>query len=350
MKNVCSSYGVCLILCTVFSLAACQKTSERNVKPAFYHWKSTLNISKQEEIYLKTISTHRIYLRFFDVDWDGTTDQPLPIAELEIKSDLSDSIEIVPTVFITNRTFLNLPANEVSELVNHVVEKILKITSNFLSHQIREIQFDCDWSPKTQLKYFTFLKEIRSKIQRKSILLSSTIRLHQIKFFEKTGVPPVDRGVLMFYNMGNVEDVNAKNSILDLSIAKQYLENFENYPLAIDVALPIFSWGVLIREGRMINLINNLQASDLKDELRFLKIDETHFEIIKSTYLQGHYLYKGDVLRLEMALNESLQESADLLSNLIQNTDLTVIFYHLDSIAINNYPHEILEDICNRFR
>jgi len=51
-----------------------------------------------------------------------------------------------------------------------------------------------------------------------------------------------------------------------------------------------------------------------------------------------------------MAPINLLQESADLLSNLVANEDLTVIFYHLDSIAINNYPHEILEDICNRFR
>jgi len=154
----------------------------------------------------------------------------------------------------------------------------------------------------------------------------------------------------MFYNMGNVEDVNAENSILDLSIAKQYLGNFEKYPLSIDVALPIFSWGVLIREGKMIKLINNLQASDLQDNLRFLKIDENHFEIIKSTYLQGYYLYKGDVLRIEGAPIKLLQQSAELLNSVVSNSELMVIFYHLDSIAINNYPHETLEDICNRFR
>ncbi len=350
MKNMFSRSCFCLALCFVFLLVACHKPAEKKVKSAIYHWKSTLDISKGEESYLKAISAHRIYLRLFDVDWDATAKQPLPIAELEVKTILSDSIEIVPTVFITNRTFFNLPEKEVSKLADHVFEKIFQITSNFPGHQVKELQFDCDWSSKTQSKFFEFLKEIKLRAQKKSILLSSTIRLHQIKFFERTGVPPVDRGVLMFYNMGNVEDIDAENSILDLSIAKQYLENFENYPLAIDIALPIFSWGVLIREGKMINLINNLQASDLKDELLFLKIDETHFEIIKSTYLQGHYLYKGDVLRLEMAPINLLQESADLLSNLVANEDLTVIFYHLDSIAINNYPHEILEDICNRFR
>ena len=154
----------------------------------------------------------------------------------------------------------------------------------------------------------------------------------------------------MFYNMGNVEDTEIGNSILDLSIGKQYLNNVRNYPLALDIALPIFSWGVLVREGKMIKLINNLQASDLNDDLRFLKIDETHFEVIKSTYLQGYYLYKGDIVRLERATIDLLQESADLLSSVFTDSDLTIIFYHLDSIVINNYSDEALEDICNRFR
>ena len=227
---------------------------------------------------------------------------------------------------------------------------INQLISKFSNHKIKEIQFDCDWTQKSKVKYFDFLQDIKTQLQGSSILLSSTIRLHQIKYFEETGVPPVDRGALMFYNMGNLEDITAENSILDLSIAKEYLNNFEKYPLALDVALPVFSWGVLIREGKMIKLINNLQSFDLKDESRFSKIDKTHFEVIKSTYLQGYYLYKEDEIRLEKASIEQLQESADLLSSVIGDSDLTVIFYHLDSIVINNYPNEALEDIANRFR
>jgi len=331
-------------------MCACQKTPDRNVSIAFYHWKSTLNISKSEADYLKSVSAKRIYLRFFDVDWDGAAGKPFPIAAIVVKTTIPDDIEIVPTVFITNRTFLNLRSNDVADLAENVFKKIIQLSSKFQHHQIKEWQFDCDWSLKTQSKYFEFLNIMKSKGQDESLLLSSTIRLHQIKYFETTGVPPVDRGVLMFYNMGNVEDVYANNSILDLSIAKQYLNNFEKYPLPIDVALPIFSWGVLIREGKMIKLINNLQASDLQDKSRFIKIDESHFEIIKSTYLQGYYLYKGDVLRIEGAPIKLLQQSAELLNSVVSNSELMVIFYHLDSIAINNYPHETLEDICNRFR
>ena len=334
--------------CLILLIAACQKTFDRNVNAAFYHWKSTLDISAVENNYLKVTAVKKIYLRFFDVDWDGAAGEPLPIAVLNVRKKFLDSFNIIPTVFITNRTFLKITPNEVGELADNVLKKINELATQFPNHKIKEWQFDCDWSPKTQDKYFAFLKAVKSKNQQKKI--SSTIRLHQIKYFEKTGVPPVDRGVLMFYNMGNLEDIHASNSILDLSIAKKYLDNFENYALPLDVALPIFSWGVLIREGRMIKLINNLRASDLTDEVRFLKIDETHFEIIKSTYLQGYYLYEGDILRLESVSVDQLNQSADLLSPLIENTDLNIVFYHLDSMTIINYPHEVLENICNRFR
>jgi len=350
MKDVFWSRALFLFLSVFFLFTSCQKDAERNVETAFYHWKTSLDISDYEANYLKAISVNRLYLRFFDIDWDGSAGEPLPIAQLEVKTSISENIEIVPTIFITNRTFLKLPSEAISKLAENVLKKIFLQASKFPNHKIRELQFDCDWSPKTQSKYFEFLKEIKSKTQDSLFHLSSTIRLHQVKYFEKTGVPPVDRGVLMFYNMGNVEDTEIENSILDLSIAKQYLNNVRNYPLGLDIALPIFSWGVLVREGKMIKLINNLQASDLNDDLRFLKIDETHFEVIKSTYLQGYYLYKGDIVRLERATIDLLQKSADLLSSVLTDSDLTIIFYHLDSIVINNYSDEALEDICNRFR
>ena len=350
MKTGFSLQNLLFFLLLFLAVPSCHQPEGRKVRPAFYHWKTSLDISAFEESYLKSIPIRRIYLRFFDVDWDGISGQPLPLADLEVKTPVADSIEIVPAVFITNRTFLNLPSNKVPGLAENVFKKITHVFSKFPGHQVMELQFDCDWTAKTKEKYFNFLKAIKSKLKDPTVQLSSTIRLHQIKYFERTGVPPVDKGVLMFYNMGDVEDLNTKNSILDLAIAKSYLTNFEKYPLRIDLALPLFSWGVLIREGKMIKLINNLRASDLEDEDRFSKIDESHFEIIKSTYLQGYYLYEGDVLRLEKVSAELLRESAELLNKKVVHPDVTVIFYHLDSIAIKHYTHETLEDICNRFR
>ncbi len=329
---------------------SCQEKTERSVYPGFYHWKTELNLSASEFEYLKAVSATQIYLRFFDVDWNESSGMPLPVAVLEPNSDIPPSVNIIPTVFITNRTFQKNEREEIPQFVENVIKKLNTIAGKFPAHEISEIQMDCDWSESTREKYFEFLERLRSKLAKQDVRLSATIRLHQIKYFKKTGVPPVDRGVLMFYNMGDLEDPATENSILDLSVAKRYFENFDNYPLKLDVALPLFSWGVLFREGRMVQLMNQLGETDLQDESRFLKIEENRFELLKSTYLKGHYLYEGDQIRLEFISGALLQKTADLLSPLVQNQELNVIFYHLDSTIVKTYPHEVLEDICHRFR
>jgi len=54
-------------------------------------------------------------------------------------------------------------------------------------------------------------------------------------------VPPVDKGLLMFYNMGKISpDLNARNSIYNRADAEAYLESLPNYRLSLDVALPVF--------------------------------------------------------------------------------------------------------------
>jgi len=243
---------------------------------------------------------------------------------------------------------LHLKENRLEDLANKIFKKVNQLAEQFPLLQVKEIQFDCDWSPKTKKKYFELLKKLRNHFGNK-ILFSATIRLHQVRYFKKTGVPPVDKGMLMFYNMGDVENPNTKNAILDLELARPYLTDFEKYPLKLDLALPLFAWGVLFRDGKMIKLINNLHEENLKDEARFLKISPNHFQVVKSTYLEGQYLYRDDVIRLEAATVEQLEKTASFLNKIIDNQTLTVAFYHLDTATVKFFPHEKMEDILSRF-
>ena len=175
------------------------------------------------------------------------------------------------------------------------------------------------------------------------------VRLHQIKFAEKTGGPPVDRGILMYYNMGNLEDWTTDNSILDNQIGQQYLKNMDSYPIALDLALPIFAWGVLFRDKRMIRLINDLRPIDLVDTSRFEMEDEMRFRIKKSSYLKGYYLYEGDQIRLENITQTNLEETANLLSPILKTEQMNLVFYHLDSTNLATFPVENLKKIVHVF-
>lgn len=337
----------CLFFLISLFFLACQQPKQRSVYPAFYHWKNTLDLSTSELDYLKDLNVQRIYLRFFDVDWEG--EQAIPISIMNKKADLPDSISIVPTVFITNRTLLELPEAELPTLANKIFTKIQTLSKEFSEQIIPEVQFDCDWSMQSKDNYFRLLDLLKAKLKTTQQKISVTIRLHQIKFFEKTGVPPVDRGVLMFYNMGEINAPDTENSIIDLNLAKQYLERLPQYPLPLDVALPIFKWGLVFQNNQLVKIINNLDVKDLEAHPKLIKISKNRFELLKSTYIQGYYLYQKDQIRLESISTAQLQQAADLLSEGLRTNQFHLIFYHLDALQIEDYPHEVLEDIHHRF-
>jgi len=150
---------------------------------------------------------------------------------------------------------------------------------------------------------------------------------------------------LMFYNMGELKKWESNNSILDLEIARKYLINFEQYPLSLDLALPIFSWGVLFRDGAMIKLLNQLDKDALQDSERFVERDENRYEVIKSTYLKGHYIYKGDQIRLEISKMDELRRACELLNKYLIDERRSVVFYHLDTMVIKQFPYEQIQTL-----
>ncbi|MEM9824232.1 MAG: hypothetical protein AAF985_24315 [Bacteroidota bacterium] len=334
-------FSFCLLM------AACRPHSHSQSALSFYHWKSEFAPSPGEWTYLKHLEIERLYLRLFDIDWDFVQQQAVPLAPLQTTVPLPASMTIVPTLFITNRTFIQLPESQLTSLVDKVEKKIRFHLDAFPNNRVEEIQMDCDWTVKTKSIYFDFLTALQARFV--GIPLSATIRLHQVKYFTQTGIPPVARGTLMLYNMGEVDQWESKNSILDLDIAQSYLTSLSNYSLSLDLALPLFSWAVLFREGRMIRLINGVKPEQLKDTDRFHKIDQNRFEVIKSTYLQGQYLYRGDAIRVESIAYDELQKAVQLLRAKWSPSNRHLIFYHLDSNIIKSYPYENLQQLLQSF-
>ncbi len=74
----------------------------KQVTRAFYYWKSVFKLSEYEKAALQKYHATRLYIKFFDVDWDASTRQAIPKAVIKFKEN--PPVEFVPTVFITNRT------------------------------------------------------------------------------------------------------------------------------------------------------------------------------------------------------------------------------------------------------
>lgn len=337
-----------LIVLLAFTLNACSE-KPREVDRAFYHWQTTVKLSDTEKNYLQSIQANKIYLRFFDIDIDQSSQERRPQAIIRLGNSLPDQIDYIPTVFITNRSLIGISNQEVDSLAYRTSRKINSIWNDFFEEPTKEIQIDCDWSGKSRDAYFRFLKQLKLLLQRENIQLSATIRLHQIRYPDRTGVPPVDKGMLMFYNMGNLDAPDSNNSILDIAIAEKYISPSNQYPIQLDFALPIFSWGVLYRDNKMIKLINNLRAEVLAEDERFQKLTENQYKVEQSTYLEGYYLYKGDRIRCEKSELSDLQKSAGLLAALRNHSSFTVSFYHLDTATIKYFSYEALGKIYSQF-
>ena len=339
------------VYCLIISvLIACEPATPSVVTPAVYHWQARLQLQPEERSYLAAAGIEKLYLRFFDVDFDEERQEVVPLSILEVADSLAGIREVVPTVFITNRTFQALDETGVDTLGARMLRLLTKLERQLPEQiEVREWQLDCDWTATTRPAFFHLLERLRAFLAERGDRLSATIRLHQLAYPQQTGVPPVDRGMLMCYNTGDLQEPETENSILELGAVAPYLGQADQYPLPLDLVLPAFSWGVLFREGRMIRLIHPLSPAHLSDTSRFLALQPPWYQVRKSTYLEGYYLYRDDRLRLEAVEVDTLQAAARLLHRRLRPEDRTIALYHLDTTLVNRYPHGLLPQIARLF-
>lgn len=350
LRNHLKNHPLLLILIVPFSLALLcycnQQPAKKNVERAFYYWKSVVKLSGFEMRRLDSLKVTTIYLKFFDVDWDATTKGPVPLAKVGIPdTTLLLKYHIIPTVFITNGCLQKIDSVQTLLLAGKVYRLIVDIATTGGIHQINEIQIDCDWTASTSNRYFLLLRTIK---QLSQVALSATIRLHQVKFVGGNGVPPVSRGLLMCYNMGNLKNAAIKNSILETSELKKYTGNLAAYPLPLDVALPLFDWMVLFHNNTYTGLVENLPADRFTKS--FTQTNDNRITLLKDTTLAGYEFKKGDILRREESSITEVLAAATTINKRLKNLNLRVSLYHLDSLTLNKYTTHEMESIYNCFR
>jgi len=325
-------------------------TWQRNtISPSFYYWESTYKLSASEKKTLENLDVGTLYVKFFDVKWDETSHRALPVAKIQFIDACDKTQAVIPVVYIVNQTFINIKPNGIDELAKNCV-KLVESISNNNKLIYKEIQFDCDWSDASRDAYFAFLKKVSQLIKQQHIQLSATIRLHQIKYSQRTGIPPVDRGMLMFYNMGNIHSTNNLNSIYDFSIAQRYLSTLKNYPLPLDVALPLFSWGIQRRDGHIAALLNNFYMTDFSDTLHFQNIDSLSVSVKQPFFYKGFYFKNNDTINVETITPRLALQAARQLSKYLKPADRQVVFYRLDSLILTHYETDHFKTIIDCFR
>ncbi|MEN8815698.1 MAG: hypothetical protein ABF274_02345 [Nonlabens sp.] len=337
-----------LALCMI-SIVACDSVNSSDKNYYFYHWKTSYQPTKISKELISQGGASKEYVRFFDLVINQQADKVFPVATVQFDQNVVFTAqEIVPVIYIRNEVFLHKDGSEenLKKLAKNTADKIKRIQNKHLIGKaaVKQIQLDCDWTDSTRDRFFQFLEEL--KIQLPGYFLSSTLRLHQVKFKERTGVPPVDRVVLMAYNVGDLGNVKETNSIISNDLTSQYLKKLSDYPLPFDVALPLFEWGVLYRDGELKGILKDVTPDLLSSA--FAKAEKENFYIATSdSYVNGVFVYSDDVLRLETITKSKLEELASMIKDASKsNLEYETIFYHINSPLTNQFSHEELSSFA----
>jgi len=332
-------------------LIACSSHPKQPLLPAFFYWETTLNISTDERGFMDSLGCKKLYIKILDIGRNAATDEIEPYSLTEISDTLGlAGLEIIPTVFITNEVFQNISEEKIEWLAG-------KIAKSCAQAHTRGLLLDCDWTASTREAFFLFLKKMRSKLPA-GTRLEATIRLHQYKFPQQTGVPPVDRGMLMFYNTGDVDEESEQNTIFHPEDAIKYLNGApKNYPLPLDLALPLFSWGLVFREGELWKIVPGpLPLEEMRRSNKYVEHPVTElfaahlWELKEGTFLGGHYLRPGDHLRVSATSHELLFKAASLAQKLDLADDACLAFFHLGIARSEHFSAQLLDSVCKTVR
>ena len=275
-----------LLLCLL--MAGCSERQELTEGNAVYFWRTDLRLDSTELAFLQRYHINKVYCRYFDVVIDEEGAEPKPNATIAFSSTLPDSIELIPTVYITEDCMHQKHAG----LAEKIVKRIRQMNeTNDIKH-VSEIQIDCDYTSKSRKNYYQFLEEVKEAWGQ---TLSTTIRLHQLSM----EAPPVDYGVLMIYNTGDPRKWEERNPILDIRDVQPYLKRLDSYPLPLAAAYPVYQW---------VRTIRNIRIE--------------------------HTVGADEILRVK----EAVEKERSSLKNVI-------VTYHLDKDNINRYKPETYEEI-----
>lgn len=333
-----------LSLLTVFVLFGCTQ-EHASKKLGFYYWKTELHITPFLANYLQQTHADRLFIKFADIARNPTTGEIEPYALLVADTSNLAIKDIVPCFFITNSVFQQVDESTVGWLSERLVESLESVGAQWgkTPQQWPEIQLDCDWTATTKTAYFSFLKKVKKLLPH--TILNVTIRLHQYDNPTQTGVPPVQRGTLMCYNTGNIEDKNAQNSIFNLADASKYRPDAA-YPLPLDLALPIFSWALVYRADELWRIIPECHETTFSDTTKFKK--NAHlFEVKNACFVGGHLLRPQDEIRVETCTPALLESGRGYWNTIPLAADAAVLFYHLDSLAAVRFSAEEVGRIKN---
>lgn len=341
-----------LSLSALFFISCNKEVKVSVVEPAFYYWRGNSSLDDSEVGAIKKMGVKKLYVKLFEVDYNEVQGN-FPYEKKRLDSyeyGKLDLIKIVPVVFIKNGIFQYNNQKSLDQLADNIVFLLDKYQKEEygegkLTYEYDEIQIDCDWTKSTKDNYFYLLKKIKSLSGKQ---LSCTLRLYPYKYPDIMGVPPVDKAMLMCYNLIKPLSQKDKNSILDVNELKQYLNERKEYPVHLDVALPVFNWSQLYQNNRFEKLLS-LTSKEIKTFAKEIK--PLWYQVQRDTTIDySTYLKAGDQIKCEEVSAQTIQEAIAIIKEkVVLDANVTISLFDMSQSTLKNYSHEEITSMYSAF-
>lgn len=353
-------------LWVMLGVCSCSSESQSKAK-SFCYWDTTYKLDTA--MYHKYGAKH-LYIRYFDVDWDESTHSARPIATLSANDSIPG--KFTPVVYVTNTVFQKSNQADLDSLASRISRRIKSVNLDFentlrnasnvnwddslgfkkiqacFAKKWTNVLIDCDWTEETQGAFFRFVHLLKKAIPNKEIQV--TLRLWQYKYRKKAGIPPVDRCLLMCYNMQMANDYGVTNSIATQKELRKYIQG-EKYPLKLDVALPVFSWAVLFRNQKSVGIIGNVDSQNFQNDIENYKsMSGNRYILLNDRVIGKIFARQGDEIRVEAVDPGNLLEMARYLNKQL-GVDVVreVTFFAWNKSYLKNYTAHELDEVISAF-
>ena len=374
------------VIAIIFLVSISCKHQSTNVVRSFCYWKTSLSFDGKSDTLINDLGVKHLYVRYFDVDWNPYAKQAKPVATIKYIDFNDSNVQITPSVFITNDVVLNANKQQLDSLSSQISKRINQISESYFSlsaeryaskianddyekqtstdkklidvtpivaqrklllqKNITDLLIDCDWSEKSRDNYFYLLKKIKANFPNYKI--ETTIRLWQYKYLSKCGVPPVDSGLLMCYNMTNPEDRKTENSIGTSNDLKKYITH-DKYKLKLNIALPLYSWSLVFRGNQFKGILGN-DVDIYSNNNVFKKSGDNKFILQDDVSIGNLYLRNGDEIHIEKVSNAEIENMTSTIKDKIKIDNKTrITFFSFDKKYINDYGTQNINGFYKKF-
>jgi len=342
--NICR-IKLSLALCSLFFLFnSCSEQGK--TKNAFLIRNNHIQFDEYRRDLLRQTNTNRIYIKIFDVVFNEWQQRPLPFAQVEFDSASlkwlkSSGIEIVPVLNINNDLLEKVNPDRINALADRVMMLLKTRLDQFDIMNEKIVHIDCDWSVASKEKYFDLLRYLEMLPFFSGKQITVAVRPRQVENIGQYGVPPVKRAVYT---------LDAQNEEFQPDLIK-------DYPLGLEVLLPLFNDPVVFRNGAVMGAISGLPDSVWMNDKVCRVVGEhaeateapEHYEVLKDTVVRLNYLKAGDQIKYVNWDTAMISRIAGFIQGNLNSPEQTIILYQLDSIKIRQYNASQLKAAFNSF-